>query len=280
MPTVDINMINNNGAGKNISKTLKRSTSFYNYEDYISCKKHPSFASRNSSKLHANDSNKYNNPLELTRHRLKERYDEMKLNTLKINKSRQIMLHQTDVKRTNKKKHRYNQQHVGKNRKQEDAQALLEEMHKFVNKNYFSVDTWYSNLKKVKDLFNHNFNPNWVENIFSQLCQVDSKRYDIDVFLLLLSLENTPPKHITIQIFLDRLYDRLKKFSLEAVDTKYFLKDMENAVSRAHQTIQKSQKKLRKKIDNHFYVSNFNIKYIVFGILHFYTTTIFFSDTI
>ena len=104
MTTVDIDMIHNNGVAKNISKTLKHSTSFYKYEDYISCKTYPGSASLNSSKLRANDSNKYNNPSELTRHRLKERYDEMKLNTSKINKSRQSMLHQTDVKGNNKKK--------------------------------------------------------------------------------------------------------------------------------------------------------------------------------
>merc|ERR1712139_306895 len=130
---------------------------------------------------------------------------------------------------------------------QDDAQILLETIYKHLNKNYFSISTWFNNLKKVKGLYNHNFNPNWVENILSPILNINSKQYDIDTFLVLLSLQNTPAKQITITMFLNRLYNRLEKFALEAVDTKYFLKDMDSAISRASQTILNTQKQLRRK---------------------------------
>ena len=249
--------INNNNNNKkqnkkiSSSKTLNRSTSFYKYEDYISHKSYPGPTNKQKSNLNKRDNNNNNNNYnkdkreELTRYRLKERYEEMKLNTLKINKSRQIMLHnQTSVSRTNhsrqhiintnNKKTKHRSHHVAGNKKhysamekknQDDAQILLETIYKHLNKNYFSISTWFNNLKKVKGLYNHNFNPNWVENILSPILNINSKQYDIDTFLVLLSLQNTPPKQITITMFLNRLYNRLEKFALEAVDTKYFLND-------------------------------------------------------
>ena len=238
------------------AKTLNRSPSSYNYEDYLYSRTVPLGDG-------GADPNKQRS--KLTRHRLKERYKEMKMHSKSIHQSRQTLLHKHKSNNENYKissgRHQAPKGTVVEREMEENTEILLLELYKGIMKNYSSLETWYEAIKKIKGLCNHKFNHNWVEkilpNAFAITCGVNTKMVESEVFMHMLSLQSVSINSVTCTSFLDLLYSRLEKFALEIVDTKYFMKEIDRTFARASNTILKSQKKLKSKIKDHFYEDEF-----------------------
>ena len=241
------------------AKTLTRSPSSYNYEDYLYSRTAPLRTKGDGGAGPTKQRTK------LTRHRLKERYQEMKMHSKSIHQSRQTLLRKHKSNNGNHKNsgssHQAPKNTVMEKKLEENAEILLQKLYKGIMKKYSSLKTWYEAIKKIKGLCNHKFNHSWIEkilpNAFATTCGINTKMIESEVFMHMLSLQSVSISSITCTSFLDLLYSRLEKFALEMVDTNYFIKEIDRTFARASSTILKSQKKLKRKIKDHFYEDEF-----------------------